>query len=184
MTTTSALGGVIRRKEDPALIRGRGRYVDDIKLTGELASAFVRSPFAHARITSIDASAALAMPGVHAVYTIDDVRYLGPLLAQVPVGKLRPLLADGEVNHAGEAVAMVIADNRYLAQDAAEAIDVEYDPLEAVIDLKDAASDRVKVHEDLDSNVLLTWVGHEWWADVIAVEDPVRRSRRRRLGTM
>ncbi len=171
-TTTSALGGVIRRKEDPALIRGRGRYVDDIRRHGELAVAFVRSPFAHARINSIDTSAAAAMKGVHAVYTIDDVRHLGPLIAQVPVGKLRPLLADGEVNHAGEAVAMVVADDRYVAQDAAEAVVVDYDPLEAVVELKDAASDRVKVHEDLDSNVLLSWVGHEWWADVIAVDDP------------
>ncbi len=171
-TTTSALGGVIRRKEDPALIRGRGRYVDDIKRTGELAAAFVRSPFANARINSIDVSAATAMAGVHAVYTIDDVRHLGPLIAQVPVGKLRPLLADGAVKHVGEAVAMVVADNRYIAQDAVDAIFVDYEPLEAVVDLKDAASDRVKVHDDLDSNVLLAWVGHEWWADVIAVEDP------------
>jgi len=171
-TTTSALGGVIRRKEDPALIRGRGRYVDDIKQSGELAAAFVRSPFAKARIASIDTSAARAMPGVRAVYTIDDVRHLGSLIAQVPVGKLRPLLADGVVKHVGEAVAMVVADNRYLAQDAVEAIVVDYEPLEAVVDLKDAASDRAKVHDDLDSNVLLTWTGHEWWADVIAVEDP------------
>jgi carbon-monoxide dehydrogenase large subunit len=171
-TTTSALGGVIRRKEDPALIRGRGRYVDDIRHLGELVAAFVRSPFAHARITSIDTTAASGMAGVRAVYTIDDVRHLGPLIAQVPVGKLRPLLADGVVKHVGEAVAMVIADNAYVAQDAVNAVDVDYEPLDAVLDLKDAASDRVKVHDDLDSNVLLSWVGHEWWADVIAVDDP------------
>ncbi len=171
-TTTSALGGVIRRKEDPALIRGRGRYVDDIKRSGELAAAFVRSPFAHARINSVDASAAQAMPGVRAVYTIDDVRHLGPLIAQVAVGKLRPLLADGVVKHVGEAVAMVVADNRYIAQDAVDSIFVDYDPLEAVVNLKEAASDRVKVHDDLDSNVALTWVGHEWWTDVFALDDP------------
>ncbi|MDQ3781471.1 MAG: molybdopterin-dependent oxidoreductase [Actinomycetota bacterium] len=158
-TTISALGGVVRRKEDPALIQGHGKYTDDIKQTGELAAAFTRSPFAHATITSIDTDAATAMPGVHAVYTIEDVRQLGTLLAQVPVGALRPLLADGVVKHVGEAVAMVVADNRYLAQDAADAVSVDYDPLEAVIDLKDALSDRVKVHDSLDSNLLISWVG-------------------------
>jgi aerobic carbon-monoxide dehydrogenase large subunit len=162
MSTTSVLGGVVKRREDPALIRGGGLYVDDVQLTGMLHAAFVRSPFAHARITSIDASAALAMPGVHAVYTIDDVRHLGDLLAQVPVGKLRPLLGDGVVNHMGEAVAMVVADDRYLARDAADAVFVEYEPLPAMIDLKQAASDEVKVHDDLESNVLLTWEGGPW----------------------
>jgi len=171
MSTTSVLGGTVRRKEDPALIRGEGLYVDDIKLFGELAAAFVRSPFAHARINSIDTAAALAVAGVHAVYTADDVRELGPLLAQVPVGPLRPLLADGEVNHAGEAVAMVIADDRYSAQDGVDAVSVDYDPLEAVVDLKDAASDRVLVHEGV-SNTLLAWQGHAWWPGVVELPDP------------
>ena len=76
MSTTSVMGGIVRRKEDPSLIQGKGIYVDDIRLHGELATAFVRSPFAAASITSIDASAALALAGVHAVYTIDDVRHL------------------------------------------------------------------------------------------------------------
>jgi len=171
MSTTSVLGGTVRRKEDPALIRGEGLYVDDIKLFGELAAAFVRSPFAHARINSIDTAAALAVAGVHAVYTADDVRELGPLLAQVPVATLRPLLADGEVNHAGEAVAMVIADDRYSAQDGVDAVSVDYDPLEAVVDLKDAASDRVLVHEGV-SNTLLAWQGHAWWPGVVELPDP------------
>jgi len=158
-TTTSALGGVVRRKEDPALIEGKGRYVDDIKLPGEVCAAFVRSPYAHARVTSVDTAAAAAMPGVHAVYTFDDVSHLGPLPAQVAVGVLRPLLADGIVNHVGEAVVMVVADDRYMARDAADAVEVEYDPLPAVVGLKDAASDRLKVHDSLDSNVLMTWAG-------------------------
>lgn len=161
-TSTSVLGGSVRRREDPALIRGTGRYVDDITLPGMLHAAFVRSPFAHARITSIDESEALAMDGVHAVYTADDVRHLGPVLAQVPVGKLRPLLADGVVKHAGEAVAMVVAESRYLAQDAADAVFVDFDPLPAVVDLTRAASDEVKVHDDLDSNVLVTWEAGPW----------------------
>jgi carbon-monoxide dehydrogenase large subunit len=162
MSTTSVLGGAIRRREDPALIRGRGRYVDDIKLANAAHVAFVRSPYAHARVNSIDTAEAEKMPGVAAVYTIDDVRHLGPLLAQVAVGKLRPLLADGMVNHVGEAVAMVVADNRYQAQDAADAVIVDYDPLPAIVDLKEAAADRSKVHDDLDSNVLITWEGGPW----------------------
>ncbi|MDX1448187.1 MAG: molybdopterin cofactor-binding domain-containing protein [Acidimicrobiia bacterium] len=157
MSTTSALGGVVRRREDPALVTGKGQYVDDVKLTGMLHAAFVRSPYAHARITSIDADEARSMPGVKAVYTAEDVRHLGPLPAQVPVGKVRPLLADGVVKHMGEAVAMVVAATRAEAQDAADAVFVDYDVLEPVIDLKDAASDRSKVHDDLDSNILVTW---------------------------
>ncbi|MFN2486477.1 MAG: xanthine dehydrogenase family protein molybdopterin-binding subunit [Acidimicrobiia bacterium] len=155
--STKLFGKAVKRKEDPALIMGTGRFVDDIKLTAEVSASFVRSPFAHARVTSIDASEALAMPGVHAVYTIDDVRHLGPLLAQAPIGKLRPLLADGVCKHVGEAVAMVIADDRYLAKDAADAVRVEYEPLKAIVDLEEAASDEAKVHDDLASNTVHTW---------------------------
>lgn len=171
MSSTSAMGGIVRRKEDPALITGRGRYVDDVKRHGELSAAFVRSPFAAATITSIDTSAAEALPGVHAVYTIDDVRHLGPNLAQVPVGTLRPLLADGAVHHVGEAVAMVVAEDRYVANDAAELVFVEYEPRDAVVDLKEARADTTQVHEG-QSNVLLTWHGHEWWPGVIELPDP------------
>jgi CO/xanthine dehydrogenase Mo-binding subunit len=89
MSTTSVLGGSVRRREDPALIRGRGRYVDDIKLANVAHVAFVRSPYAHAKVNSIDTAEAEKMPGVVAVYTIENVRHLGPLLAQVAVGKLR-----------------------------------------------------------------------------------------------
>ena len=172
MSTTSAMGGIVRRKEDPALIRGVGVYTDDVVRSGQLHAAFVRSPYAHAEITSIDVDEALATDGVWAVYTIDDVRHLGSLLAQVPLGKARPLLADGVVNHVGEAVAMVVADDRYRAQDAVDAVYVEYEPLPVVIDLHEAASDRVKVHDDLDSNVVVSWKAHDWWSGVIELEDP------------
>ena len=144
MATTSVMGGAVRRREDPALIQGRGVYVDDLQPVGLLHVAFTRSPVAHARVTSIDTSAAKDMPGVVAVFTHDDVGHLGPLVAQVPIGKLRPLLADGMVNHVGEAVAMVVAESRYQAQDAADAVDVDYDELPAIIDLKEAASDATK----------------------------------------
>jgi carbon-monoxide dehydrogenase large subunit len=171
VSTTSAVGGIVRRKEDPALIQGKGMYVDDVKRSGELATVFVRSPFAAATISSIDAAAARDFPGVHAVYTADDVRQLGPNPAQVAVGVLRPLLADGVVHHVGEAVAMVVADNRYIAQDAADLVFVEYEPGEAIVDLKEAFADKTQVHEGA-SNTLLTWNGHEWWAGVIELPDP------------
>jgi len=164
------MGGAVRRREDPALIQGYGEYVDDLTRTGLLQVAFVRSPVARAKITSLDTSAAKAMPGVVAVYTHDDIAHLGPLVAQVPIGKLRPLLAAGEVNHVGEAVAMVVAEDRYRAQDAADVIDVDYDVLPAVIDLKKAASDEVKIHDELDSNVLHTWTYHGYW-EALGLED-------------
>jgi carbon-monoxide dehydrogenase large subunit len=157
MSTTSALGGVVRRREDPALVSGTGLYVDDVKRTGMLHAAFVRSPYAHARINSVDSADARSMPGVKAIYTADDVRHLGPLPAQVPVGQARPLLADGTVKHMGEAVAMVVAATRAQAQDAADAVFVDYDMLQPVIDLKEALSDGSKVHDDLDSNTLISW---------------------------
>jgi len=157
MATKSALGGSIRRREDPALIQGLGQYVDDIAPVGTTHVAFARSPYAHAVINSIDTSAAAAADGVVAVYTHDDVAHLGDLLAQVKIAKGRPLLAHGKVNHVGEAVAMVVAENAYQAKDAADLIDIDYEPLKAVIDLKESASDAALVHDDLESNVLVAW---------------------------
>ncbi|MPZ53768.1 MAG: molybdopterin-dependent oxidoreductase [Acidimicrobiia bacterium] len=171
-STRSVLGGTVRRREDPALVQGLGLYVDDVKRAGTLSVAFVRSPFAHARITSIDTTAAMDASGVRAVYTADDVRHLGPLLAQIPIGKLRPLLADGTVHHSGEAVAMVVADSRYAAQDAAELVEVDYESLPAVVDLKKAVADEVKTHEDLDSNVI-----HVWEAGPFGDEDGIAASK-------
>ncbi len=84
MSTTSVMGGVVKRREDPALVKGRGQYTDDVKYVGMLHTSFVRSPVANGKITRLDTSDAEQMPGVRAVYTIDDVRHLGPLLAQVP----------------------------------------------------------------------------------------------------
>ncbi len=152
--TTQVVGTPVRRREDLPLLRGQGHFVDDIKLPGELEVAFVRSPYAHALIRSIDTSRAEQMPGVHAIYTIEQVRQLGPLLAQVPLGKMRPLLADGIVRHVGEAIAMVVADNRYVARDIADAIEIKYDVLPPVIDLEKAATDAQKIHDDLPSNTI------------------------------
>ncbi len=171
MSTTSVMGGVVKRREDPALIRGTGLYVDDVKLPGMLHVGFVRSPYAHARIDSVDTSAAASMEGVVAVYTADDVRHLGPLLAQVPIGKLRPLLADGDVKHSGQAVAMVVATSPGRARDAVDAVDVDYEPLPAIVDLKEAAADGARVHDELDSNIIHTWTYHDYW-DALDLEDP------------
>ena len=170
MATTSVMGGAVRRREDPALIKGRGVYVDDLQPTALLHVAFNRSPYAHARIKSVDTAAAEKMPGVVAIFTHEDVADLGPLVAQVPIGKLRPLLSDGVIKHAGEAIAMVVAEDRYQAQDAADAIEIDCEVLPAVIDLKEAKSDTTKVHEDLDSNVLHTWTYHGYW-EALGLED-------------
>ncbi len=162
MATTSALGGSVRRREDPALIQGLGQFVDDVSPVGTTHVAFARSPFAHAKINSIDTSAARAADGVVAVYTHEDVAHLGDLLAQVKVAKGRPLLAHGKVKHVGEAVAMVVAESTYQAKDAADLIDIDYEPLKAVIDLKESAADTSLVHDDLESNVLLAWEAGPW----------------------
>ena len=139
-------GHNIRRLEDEPLLRGTGRFVDDIDLPGCLHVAFVRSPHAHAAIVAIDAAAARAMPGVHAVWTAADMtgRLRDPLLRVAlpsPSYRLelhRPVLPTREVVHVGEAVAAVIADDRYLAEDAAGAVVVAYDALPAVTDCRAA----------------------------------------------
>jgi len=142
------IGTPVRRLEDGALLRGGARFVDDMQLDGMVHAAFVRSPFAHARITGIDVAAAREAPGVIAVYTIDDIaRIVGT--ERVPEGfpKPRPraekgpyILARDEVCYAGEPVAAVIAESRYLAEDAAGLIEVAYDPLPAAVDCRAAAA--------------------------------------------
>ena len=162
VTTTSALGGSVRRREDPALIQGKGFYTDDYTPHGTVYVAFTRSPYASASITSINTEAAKAADGVVAVYTHDDVAHLGELIAQVVIAKRRPLLAGDKVKHVGEAVAMVIAESASQARDAADLIDVDYDAHSAVIDLKEAVASSTLVHDDLESNVILAWEAGPW----------------------
>jgi carbon-monoxide dehydrogenase large subunit len=146
MNSHKFIGRAIDRIEDDALLKGAGRFVDDIHLPGTLEAAFVRSAFAHAKINSIDVTAARAAPGVHAVLTFADIR---PLLTQdrLPLElRLDPLppnitpfpLAKDEVVFVGEAIAVVIADTRYLAEDAAALVEIDYDPLPVVADCLDA----------------------------------------------
>jgi carbon-monoxide dehydrogenase large subunit len=198
------VGGGVLRKEDPALVTGRANWVDNIKLPGMLHAAFLRSPYAHARITSIDASAAKEQPGVVAVFTGDDLaeEYDKPPVAnpaavtgyalsfeerseggasvtdaadEQPVGeKTRTFvswiptddtkipnhwpIARDEVNYAGDAVAVVVATDRYKAQDALEFIEVDYEPMEPVLDIEAAVQEGAPlVHEELGTNESFTW---------------------------
>src|SRR3954468_1871661 len=158
------VGQPIKRKEDPRLIMGRARYVDDINVTGQLWASFVRSPEAHAKITSIDVSAAKDFPGVIAVYTGHDLDLEAPLpMAWVPPGvdvKNPPhwAIAKDEVHHVGDPVALVIGSDRYGVVDAAEQVLVEYEPLPVVIDVEQALEDGTDlVHQDLGTNKC-----HEW----------------------
>jgi aerobic carbon-monoxide dehydrogenase large subunit len=158
------VGRSLRRKEDPRLITGQARYIDDIWLPGTLWAALVRSPEAHARIASIDASAARERPGVHAVFTGEDMSDLeAPLpMAWVPPGvevknpEHWPL-ARGTVNHVGDPVAVVLGTDRYAVIDAAEEVLVEYDPLPVVTDPEKALEGPPFVHEELGTNKV-----HEW----------------------
>ena len=130
------VGQRVKRREDPRLIQGRGTYVDDIKIAGMQHLAFKRSDVAHGRIRSIDTSAAEAMDGVEAVFTGAQI---AELLAPMPIGTPFPspphrAVAVDVVRYAGEPVAVVVARDRYLARDAADAIVVEYEPLPAVVD--------------------------------------------------
>ncbi len=160
--TSGGIGDSVLRKEDRKFVTGEGRYVDDLKLPGMLHGAFVRSSFGHARIVSIDASAALAMPGVHAVLTHATLPVVtGVLSASNPGGDVRhpeqAVLAKEFARYVGEPVAMVIADDRYLASDAVNAVHVEYEPLPVVVDAEQAlALGAPLVHAEYDSNLCKT----------------------------
>ncbi|HEV2777513.1 MAG TPA: molybdopterin cofactor-binding domain-containing protein [Solirubrobacteraceae bacterium] len=161
---TKHVGQSLRRKEDPRLITGRATYVDDLALPGMLHASVVRSPEAHAKILSIDASRALARPGVKAVFTGEDMSDLAaPLpMAWAPPGvevktPERWPVARGRVVHVGDAVALVIADDKYTAADAVNEVDVEYEPLPVVVDVEAALKDEVIVHESLGTNKAHHW---------------------------
>ncbi|HEX2175936.1 MAG TPA: xanthine dehydrogenase family protein molybdopterin-binding subunit [Nocardioidaceae bacterium] len=158
------VGNARRRKEDQRLITGRTRFTDNITLPGMLHLAMVRSPVAHARITSIDTSAASASPGVIAVLTGRDVaERQGSLPCAWPITEDQkapphPAIAVDTVNFAGEVVACIIARSSAEARDAIELVDVEYDDLPVVLDLEAAAAGGDLTHPDLGTNVSATWV--------------------------
>jgi aerobic carbon-monoxide dehydrogenase large subunit len=163
-TREAVIGTRLLRKEDPALLTGEARYIDDLQIPGALTLGLVRSPYAHARITSVDASAARSMPGVSAVFTGADLHseWGAPLPCGWPVTddmknpEHWPVAVD-KVCYVGDIVAVVVAESRYAARDAAAAIVVDYDELPAVVDMEAAARDEVVIHEELGTNVSYVW---------------------------
>ncbi len=157
------IGTPVRRLEDAALLTGTARFVDDIEIPGMLECAFVRSPHPHAVIRSINSSAAMELPGVHAVFSYAD---LAPLLTKNLIPPDNPnlefaettkaiVLAEDEVCYVGEIVAIVLADSRYVAEDALTLVEVDYEILPAVSDCRDAiAPDAPRVHRHASNNVV------------------------------
>ncbi len=164
-TVERYMGSSVPRKEDPALLTGRANWTDNIKLPGMLHFSVLRSSYAHARITHVNVSAALEQPGVVAAFTGEDLAEewaIGipcgwPVTEDIKLPDHWPL-ARGEVNHVGEAVAVVVAADRYKAQDALEFIEVDYEPMEAVVDVEAALEDGAPlVHEQFGTNECYVW---------------------------
>src|SRR3954467_5812292 len=146
--------GRLKRKEDARFIRGQGNYLDDIRLPGMVHMAILRSPFAHAKINSIDTSEALALPGVAAVITAKDLETLGPAGMPTSSDDTQAVLAGDKVRFQGQEVAAVIATSEYIARDALQLIDVDYDPLPAVVNARKALDDDAPlIRDDKDGQV-------------------------------
>src|SRR3984885_6118995 len=156
-------GASIKRSEDPRILTGAGRYVDDVKLPGMLHAAFVRSPMAHARVLSVDVSAARELPGVVAAYTgaeLEAMTVPGPDALMALMGWQGPtpeftLLATDKVRFAGDPVAVVIAESRYIAEDGCDLVEVDYEVLPPVMSAAvalDAASP--PLFHDLGGNII------------------------------
>ncbi|HLW27743.1 MAG TPA: xanthine dehydrogenase family protein molybdopterin-binding subunit [Kiloniellales bacterium] len=163
----TGIGASVRRKEDPRFLTGRGRYVDDINRPGQLHAYFLRSPVAHARLTSIDTSAAEQAPGVVAVFTGQDMA--ADNVGSLPCGwvvtdrhgephKAPPHypLARDKVRYVGDHIAMVVAETRAQARDAVDLIDVDYEELPAIVDVRDAMTGSL-VHDEAPSNLCFDW---------------------------
>lgn len=153
------IGQSVKRAEDPRLLTGRGRYIDDVVLPGLLHAAFVRSPIAHGRITRLSVDAARQVPGVVAVFTDTELNVglgkiwhtmIGP---EAPMPPIRPL-AEGDVRFVGDPVALVVAESRYAAEDAAELVELEIEPLGVVVDpASGLADDAAVVHPEIGTNL-------------------------------
>ena len=162
--TTKFFGKRIKRNEDPRLLMGQALFVDDVNLPNMLHVAYVRSPYAHARILSIDVSKAKKREGVVATYTAEDLGdywATGPLLVSPPPvegvvfnERTQPVLAKGKVRHVGEGIVAIVAESRYIAEDAVGDVIVNYEPLPAnVHTVKSLTENKSLVHEDLDENL-------------------------------
>ena len=184
------VGGGLRRKEDPELVHGQGIYVDDITFPGMLWFAVVRSPFAHAKINGVDGTRAKEMPGVVAVYSgadladdfaaglpcawpISTTSYPTPTTEDARMPDHWPVTKD-KARYAGDAVAVVVADSREHAADAIEAVDVDYEPLDACLEIEDALKEGAPVcHDDLGSNDAYEWDFKVGDVDKVFSEAPV-----------
>jgi carbon-monoxide dehydrogenase large subunit len=168
--SNSPIGKALVRREDQRFLTGNGRYTDDVVMQGQTYAVFLRSPHAHARIKSIDVSQAKDAPGVVAIYTGADVA--ASKIGGLPCGWLihsqdgtpmkepaHAILAHEKVRHVGDAVALVIAESVLQARDACERIEVDYDVLPAVIDIRKADGAPASVHDDVPNNVCYDW-GH------------------------
>jgi aerobic carbon-monoxide dehydrogenase large subunit len=158
------VGTSIKRREDPRLITGEAKYIDDLQLPGLTYAAILRSPYAHARIKSINTEAAKAMPGVLAVFTGQDFADLNPMPCAWQAGGVKNnvntprVLEIDKVTFTGAGIAVVIAEDRYIAEDALELIDVDYEPLDTVVDARKATEPGApQLHENAPNNIALEW---------------------------
>ena len=163
-TTEKFVGAPVLRKEDPELLTGQARFVESLSAPGMVWMVVVRSPFAHAKITKIDASKALEMDGVVDVFTAADLEgewggplpFVWPITEDIKVPTHWPLTGD-KARYQGDGVAVVVAETRVQAADAAEAVAVDWEPLDAVTDMEEAVKDGVVLHEDLGTNSVVHW---------------------------
>ena len=172
---TKTLGASLKRKEDPRLITGEAKYLDDVRLPGMLYAAILRSPYAHAKIKGIDTNKASKQPGVIAVFTGQDFKDLPalPCAWQAEAGRIKNnvntprVLEIDRVTHAGMGVAVVIAEDRYAAEDALSLIDVDYEPLPVVVDAeKTTQPGAPQLHENAPNNICMDWaIGDKDGAD-------------------
>ncbi|MFY8238099.1 MAG: xanthine dehydrogenase family protein molybdopterin-binding subunit, partial [Ilumatobacteraceae bacterium] len=155
----SILGTRVVRIEDPRFLKGEGTYIGNLPMPGAVHLTFVRSQNAHARILGIDASEALAMPGVRAVWTAADIDLApaGPAHAFMNKGIRFPYLAIDTVRYVGDLVAIVVSDDKSIGTDAAELVIVDYDPLPVVLDLDESFRNETLLHPDAETNVVLTF---------------------------
>lgn len=154
------VGKSLKRKEDVRLLTGQGRFTGDVKLPGMLHAAILRSQYAHALIKSIDVSKAKQHEGVVDIITGEDIRGIldvVPALCLLPVKADHPCLAWGKVRYVGEPMAVVVATDRYIAEDALEDIEVEYEPLKVVADYEAAMKNEVRLFEDWPDNIAWQW---------------------------
>ena len=162
--TNTVIGTRMLRREDPALLTGEGKYTNDLNIPGALHLAVLRSPYAHAKIISIDTSAAKALPGVIAVYTGAELasEWAGPMPCAWPVtpdmkNPAHYPLAVSKVCYVGDGVVAILATNETASRDALDLVDVQYEPLKAVVDVEEALKDNIIIHDELGTNKSYTW---------------------------